>query len=217
MGKFSPLLNLSLFGAFLLSGCMSNRLGDPFITRYHEDGRAKPLAAIPLMIDTTTSDVPWSIAEELTTGINQAVGALNKIYLKQGDEYAIAENPFDKGLTWTKEEFAGQQFVVFLELAEHEVVPLSKSKVEGEATGSYLNMGVRVRVVDLRDSTPRIVLQEMIRESYYIPKSFFPPDYQIIFWGTDEYHKTPMGIAHGRLCHEIASRVADYILLAQSR
>ena len=57
----------------------------------------------------------------------------------------------------------------------------------------------------------------MIKESYFIPKTLIPTDYNTAVWGTDEFRNSPMGIAHAQLAQEIAARVSDYILLAKSR
>ena len=187
-------------------------------TRYHEDGRAKPIAAIPPMIDTTSFDAPWSIAEELTASIARSITSEGKIYIKKQDEFAVAENPFTNDLSWMPGEFQNQEFAVFLELVEHELAPASKSKhLSAQETSNNLNMGIRVRVIDLRGNEPKIVLQEMVRSSYYIPKSLFPADYNATPWGSEEYSKTPMGIAHAQITQEMASRISDYILLAKSR
>ena len=78
-------------------------------------------------------------------------------------------------------------------------------------------MGVRLRILDLRGSEPKIVLQEKIYDSYYIPKTLFPTDYNTVSWGTEEYKNSPLGIAHTRLIKEITTRVSEYILLAKSR
>jgi hypothetical protein len=89
--------------------------------------------------------------------------------------------------------------------------------MSAQELASNLNMGVRVRVMDLRGHTPKIVLQEMIRDSYYVPKTLIPVNYNEIVWGSPEYQATPMGIAHRQLIQEIVVRVSDYVLLAKSR
>lgn len=198
------------------TGCISHGLGESAFTRYHDDGRAKPVAIVPAMIDTTSLDLPWSLAEELTTAISQEIVSTGQVFIQQGEEITPVENPFGSDLSWIRSEFSGQPFAIFLELVEHDYSPSMKSK-DNEPSGEYLNMGVRVRVVDLRSEAPKIVLQEVIRDHYYIPKTLFPPNYQLISWGCEEYKKTPMGIAHSRLSKEVAARITDYLLLAQSR
>ena len=211
--RYLPIFMLALFAV----GCCSSRCKeDQSSTRYHDDGRAKPVVALPMMIDTTSFDVPWSISEEITTTIALMIGKGGKIYVQSQDDFAIASNPFTGDLSWMKREFPNQEFGVFLELAEHELVPASKYASDLEVSNN-LNMGVRIRVVDLRSAEPKIVLQEMIRESYYIPKTLFPVDYDVVTWGKEDYKRSPMCIAHMKLAQEIAERVSEYILLAKSR
>ena len=208
---YLPLLMLTVIAA----GCCG-RCKDTTTTRYHEDGRAKPVAALPVMIDTTSFDVPWSISEELTSTIVQIIGKGGKIFIQSQEDFAIASNPFTGDLSWMKREFQNQEFAVFLELVEHEWAPSSRSPSDQEVSNN-LTMGVRVRVIDLRGAQPKIVLQEMVRDSYYVPKTLLPIDYEAITWGTEDYKQTPMGIAHLRIAQEIAGRVSEYILLAKSR
>lgn len=191
------------------------------LTRFHEDGRAKPVIAVASVIDTTSLDVPWSVSEELTSLIVGRISQGGSIYVVKKDDLAYTENPFSSDLSWIKREFPENEFVVFLELVEHENVPVSKNaKKIAEVpfeTSINLKMAVRLRVIDLRSSNPAIVLQEMIRDSYYIPKTDIPTDYSVVSWGTEEYGKSPMGIAHIQLIQEIATRISEYVHLAKSR
>ncbi len=194
---------------------------DNDLTRYHEDGRAKPVIAVASVIDTTAFDVSWSISEELTSLIVSRISQGGSIYVVKKDDLAYTENPFSPDLGWMKREFPDNEFVVFLELVEHDNVPVAKSakkvtEVPFE-TSINLKMAVRVRVVDLRNAAPQIVLQEMIRDSYFIPKTDIPTDYSVAVWGSEEYGKSPMGIAHDQLVQEIATRVGEYVHLAKSR
>ena len=190
------------------------------MTRYHEDGRSKPVVAVASMLDTTSFDLPWSLSEELTTGIVKNLTSEGTIFVQATDEFSPTENPFAQDLSWIKREFQTQEFVVFLELIQHDLIPATKSKKKPVLTqelATDLNMSVRIRVIDLRGHSPKIVLQEMIRESYYIPRSLLPTDYNIATWGSMEYQSSPMGVAHSQLALEISKRLSDYILLAKSR
>jgi len=188
-------------------------------TRFHDDGRAKPVVAITSMIDTTSFDAPWSLSEEFTSIIVNQVAASGEIYVQAHEEFPSNENPFNADISWMKKEFSSQEFAVFLELVEHDNVPATKGKKNFNPyeVSTNLEMAVRIRVVDLRGSHPKIVLQEMVRDSYFIPKTILLTDYSNTGWGTSEYRKTPMGIAHSQLAQEIANRISDYILLAKSR
>lgn len=210
--RYLPTLMISL----LAIGC--GRSNDA-TTRYHEDGRAKPVVAVAPLLDTTSFDAAWSLSEELTSMLTRQMSQSQQIFISSQDEFAILENPFGNDLSWMKQEFQPNEFVVFLELVEHEMVPVTKEKTIAfpQEVAKSLKMGVRIRVVDLRDAPPKIVLQEMIRDSYYIPKTLIPTNYNVIVWGSEEYTKSSMGIAHAHLSQEIANRINDYILLAKSR
>lgn len=207
-----PALLISLF-AISCNRCCEET------TRFHDDGRAKPVVVIPSMIDTTSYDAPWSLSEEFTSMIVNQVSSSGEIFVFAKEDFPVSENPFSSDLSWMKKEFSSQEFVVFLELVEHEAVPATNGKKNFNPyeVSTNLEMSVRVRVIDLRGMQPKIVLQEMVRDSYFIPKTILPTDYTAAGWGTEEYRKTPMGIAHSQLAQEIANRISDYILLAKSR
>jgi hypothetical protein len=204
---------------FLLAiGAMScNRSQSDEMSRFHEDGRAKPTVAIATMLDTTSFDASWSLSEELTNGIMGQIASTGAVYVHSQEESPFTENPFGSDLSWMKREFQGEEFVAFLELVEHEFAPVRTKGSSPQEASSNLNMAVRVRVVDLRYEPPKIVLQEMIRDSYFVPKTLIPTDYSVDVWGTESYRKSPMGVAHAGFIQEIAGRIADYILLAKSR
>ncbi|MBU6446493.1 MAG: hypothetical protein KGQ49_03740, partial [Verrucomicrobia bacterium] len=145
------------------------------------------------------------------------VAASGAVYVHGQEESPFTENPFGGDLSWMKREFQGEEFVAFLELVEHEFAPVQTKGISLQEASSNLNMSVRIRVIDLRPENPRIVLQEMIRDSYFVPKTLIPADYAVDVWGTEGFRKTPMGIAHVGLIKEIASRITDYVLLAKSR
>ena len=210
-------LSTIILGMLAIGCCCRN---NDEVSRYHEDGRAKPIVAVASMIDTTSFDANWSLSEEITSMLVNQISQRNEIYVQTQEEFPFSENPFGNvDLSWMKREFLDREFVVFLELVEHEVAPVTKSKKNAPAheLSSNLNMAVRLRVVDLRGATPKIVLQEMVRDSYFIPKTLLPTDYSTVVWGSDDYPVSPMGIAHAQLVQEITNRVSDYILLAKSR
>lgn len=200
-----------------LAAVSCNRGNNDEMSRFHEDGRAKPTVAIASLLDTTTFDVSWSLSEELTEGIMNLIAGTGQVYVHSKEESPFTENPFGSDLTWMKREFHAEEFVAFLELVEHEFTPVKSKNYSPQEASTNLNMAVRLRVVDLRPAVPKIVLQEMIRDSYFIPKTLIPNDYSVDVWGTEGFRKSPMGVAHAQLIQDIASRIADYILLAKSR
>ncbi|EKE08625.1 MAG: hypothetical protein ACD_17C00077G0002 [uncultured bacterium] len=201
---------------FNLVSCCHRGSNDE-MSRFHEDGRIKPTIAIASMLDSTSFDASWSLSEEFTQGVMNLVASSGEVYVRSEQESPFTENPFSSDLSWMKREFHSEEFVAFLELVEHEFAPVKAKGITPQEASSNLNMAVRLRVVDLRSETPKIVLQEMIRDSYFVPKTLIPCDYSNNVWGTDQYRKSPMGIAHAQLVQEIAGRISDYILLAKSR
>jgi len=187
------------------------------MSRFHEDGRAKPSVAIASMLDTTSFDTSWSLSDEITSGVMNWVAETGAIFVHSQEQSPFSENPFGTNLSWMKREFHSEEFVAFLELVEHEFAPVKTKGTTAQEASANLNMAVRLRVVDLRPATPKVVLQEMIRETYFVPKTLIPNDYSVEVWGTEKFAKSPMGIAHASLIQEIANRISDYILLAKSR
>ncbi len=187
------------------------------MSRFHEDGRSKPSVAVASMLDTTSFDASWSLSEELTDGIMSRIANSGDIYVHSKEESPFTDNPFGTDLSWMKREFQSEEFVTFLELVEHEFTPVRTKGNTAQEASNNLNMAVRVRVVDLRPAAPKIVLQEMIRDTYFVPKTLIPSDYAVEVWGTEGFRKSPMGIAHAQLVEDVANRISDYILLAKSR
>ena len=201
--------------ALAAASCSHNQ--NDQMSRFHDDGRAKPSVAVASMLDTTSFDASWSLSEELTQGVMNLVAGTGQVYVHSQQESPFTENPFGTDLAWMKREFQGEEFVAFLELVEHEFAPVKAKGVSLQEASSNLNMGIRLRVIDLRGAAPKIVLQEMIRDSYFVPKTLIPTDYSVEVWGTEAFRKSPMGIAHAQLVQEVATRITDYILLAKSR
>ena len=200
-----------------LAAVSCSRNSNDEMSRFHEDGRAKPSVAVAPMLDTTSFDASWNLSEELTQGVMDRVAVTGEIFVHSQQESPFTENPFGADLAWMKREFQGEEFVAFLELVEHEFAPVKTKGMTLQEVSSNLNMSIRLRVVDLRTSSPKIVLQEMIRDSYFVPKTLIPTDYSVDSFGTEGFKKSPMGVAHAQLIQQVAHRISDYILLAKSR
>ncbi len=205
----------SILIALAAVSCSRNQNDE--MSRFHDDGRAKPSVAVASMLDSTSFDVSWSLSEEITQGVMEGIAQTGQIYVHSQQESPFTENPFGTDLAWMKREFQGEEFVAFLELVEHEFTPVLTKGVNIQEASSNLNMAVRLRVIDLRPAVPKVVLQEMIRDTYFVPKTLIPNDYSVDVWGTEAFRKSPVGIAHAQLVQEVSNRITDYILLAKSR
>ena len=58
------------------------------------------------------------------------------------------------------------------------------------------------------------VLEELVRDSQFLPKQFTSTNFYQIPWGKENFTTTPLGLAHVEFTKDIASRIEDYILLA---
>jgi hypothetical protein len=201
--------------ALLLNSCAQSGVE---LTRYHEDGRKKPAVLITQLIDTSSFEAPWSLSEELTDLVSREVGRNRALYITTQPDFFFSESPFSNDLSTIAADCSPHEFGVFLELVEHSYTPANSDRhAIPLETALNLNMAVRIRVIDFRQGAPKVILQELVRDTYYIPRTLLPTDYTVEGWGTSDFRKTPMGIAHAQLAQTLATRLSDYILLAKSQ
>jgi hypothetical protein len=219
MSRFLP-LGLALV-ALAITGCQKDTANQQ-ATTYQTSNFGKPVVAILPVIDSTKNDYAWNLSDELTSFVYSRLsqdGALSldspaktRALVKKLKE---TQNPFSTDTSWMKQTFS-QQFVIFLELIEHEEVLKQDRKKETDPAlcSADLKMSMRVRVFDLRGEEPKVVLQEMINDSHFVPKQFTRTNFYQIPWGDENFNFSTLGIAHLEFTKEIASRIEDYILLA---
>jgi hypothetical protein len=185
----------------------------------------RPVIALVPVIDNTKNDLPWKLSEELTSTIHYRLSQKGNVYLSDQEKVVgitkhlnKSQNPFSDNISWAKKAFNGSEFVVFMELIEHEEVPLKSAKDASRLDApAELNMSMRIRVVDLRSNPPAIVLQEMVHDSHHVPKQFTRANFHQVPWGQDSFNISPLGLAHAQFAKEIATRVEDYVILAKNR
>ena len=183
------------------------------VSRFYDDGRTRPVVAISTVIDSTSYDIPWSLSEELTHLIKKQLSSNSNLFLSSTEEMdstlTNSDDPFDIDVTWMKDRFEQNEFLVFLELINH--------TEETKDAITNLDMGLRLRIIDVRGKNPKVILQETVNDNYYIAKGTIKEDYQNTIWGSAEYANSRMGMAHNQLANEVASRITDYIALSKSR
>lgn len=207
---------------FLVGACQKdNKSADQ--ARFYENGLAKPIVALVPMIDSSRSELSWNLSDEMTALVHYRLLQKNKMYLVDEEKIGSilkkvkeSNNPFDTDLNWVKRSFLGNEFVVFMELLSHDETSLVKEGMNASDAPSELSMRVRVRVIDLREEQPKIVLQEIIQDVHLLPKQFNQTNASQVEWGKENYSISPIGMAHTQLSKEIASRLEDYILLSTS-
>lgn len=191
----------------------SNDSSPKQVSRFYDDGRARPIISMGSVIDSSTYELPWSLSEELTQLIKSGVSSSKNVFVSSTNDIdeslTNTDNPFDSNIEWMKNRFDKKEFLVFLELLKHD-----ETKNE---TNTNLDMCMRIRIVDVRAKEPKIILQETINDQYYLAKNSFKSDYQTVVWGSKDYSNSRMGMAHEQLANQITNRILDYIALAKSR
>jgi hypothetical protein len=214
------LLLSTLFLAAVATSC--NRGGPESAANSIQQIPQPIVAIVPIFDRTANSDVSWNLSDELTVGLNRKLAQKSKLYLADekkmkllARKFTSQNDPFSNDLSWVTRLYHGNEFVVFMELLEHREVPVSQTA--NLNSPADLNISLKVRVVDIRAEKPRIVLQEILHDVHHVARQFTKANFQQIAWGQENFHVTPVAIAHTKFIKELATRVEDYILLAASR
>lgn len=214
---------------FLISVLCSSCARDAYYSeqfQYTDDGKAKPRVALIPVFDHSNASVPWNLSDELSEAIFSRFQQSGKFFLttdleilgrNQGSSAEI--NPFIEDLQWIHEAKSHSEFVVFVEVVEHRLIPKSTEGGVFNMTiaQSYtLDISIRVKVVDIREAFPKVILQELQHQSFHIPWQMTATDYKKEGWGRAAFYLSPIGAAHGQMIKKITKQIQDYILLAKS-
>jgi hypothetical protein len=210
--------------ALLAVGC-NKEDRTPQQTKAYENGTTKPVVAIVPLIDSARHHLPWDLSHEITSLIHYRLTQKDTLYIVDQEKVQSmlkrvkdTHHPFDTDFAWMKKVFLDDEFVVFMELIHHEQADVPAREVTAsEDLPKELTIQVRLRVIDLRPETPKIALQEIIRDAHFIPKEFTTTHFVQVEWGKDNYSISPIGMAHAHISKEISNRLEDYILLAMKK
>jgi hypothetical protein len=185
----------------------------------------RPAVAIAPVIDHSESGLGWDLSDEITYSVSTRLIQKSKLNVTdpqktrtQIRKNKAISNPFGSDLSWVKKTFPTDDFVVFMELIEHreQLRESGNTNKTPEALSADLNLALRLRIVDVRKEQPRIVLQEIIQDSHFIPRQFTRYNFDQAPWNSEEFSITPIGIAHSLLIKQLSSRIDDYISLSKS-
>lgn len=205
----------------MLAGCTSHQTHEQLL--FHDNGMCKPKIALFDLRNTSEATLPWDLSEEFTTEISQQIRSIDKLFLIREDEIAWQYPIQAKHLkpfhdhSWIKENSPDTEFVIFVELMEHDIVPKNPEQDSKSKISFNLNVSARIKVIDVREDIPIVILQEIISQSHLIPWQFAGIDYSSVRWGKSLFSVTPIGLAHRKLTKTIVKRIEEYILLAKSR
>ncbi len=199
-------LILSLAALTLLCGGCAVRRDTALLT---VTGKQKPIVAILPVIDKAgQTSLPWDLSQELTNEIRGKAFNSKKMYLLKGEgTLAIAHalsTPDVRAISArAADKLGAAEFVVVTEVIEQDEGSL--------AAGSMQSIALRLRVLDVRKETPKVILQEVLDQNYVISRAFTGCDYEKTCWGTEAFNYTPMGMAHSRLVRELVARIESYV------
>ena len=213
---------LLIFGLLFLSGCATKNSHYTQQFYYQDDGVPKPKVSIVPVYDRSGAKMPWNLSQELTEAFEEKIFTTGKFYITSDfdmlgiNRLPLQEiNPFLDDINWLGEVETGTEFIVFIELVEHKLHPELTEKGHKLFQTFSLDISMRVKVIDLRDSVPKVILQELIDANYYIPWRFSSFDYQKGGWSKTAFSLSPIGMAHAKMVKRISKQIEDYITLAK--
>ncbi len=208
------ILCLSLSSSLLiLASCGQTRSFQQ--TGFHHDGRKKPTLAICPIIDSSESEISWNLADEFSTEIKKQIATHNRIYLIPEQDIVIPPiNPhhlfFEQN--WASKTKYPYEFVCIIEVVEHEFTSRDTTS-SGKIASQDLDITFRIKVIQLSEGQPVVVLQEFIHQRNYIPWGLTFINYEKMKWNHAGFFLTPIGSAHKKIIKAIVQRVEDYIMI----
>jgi hypothetical protein len=186
------------------AGCSTSYVNEQAF--YYEDGRPKPVVTVVSVIDRSQHHLPWNLSDEFTFEICDCLLKKEKLFFKISPQ--IKENLLETDFSWIKSQFPKTEFVVFMELIQHEEIPLTS---EEENSPAELHIALQLYVIDLRNPAPTTILKELFHNTQYLPKHFTHSNFLQIPWGKETYPVTPIGQAHETLVRQVSERIENYI------
>lgn len=214
---------LIAIGMLLLLLCGACQDENRDVTLYQKNGRTKPIVAVLPVINSNEGgrELSWDLARELTEGIRKRALGSSKLYLlRENGSLDMAHQLNTPDLKRLQEmsspKLGSAEFIVISELVDEKEIPYGvargmPSNPQVEEIGAVLSVSMRVRVLDIREPTPRVILQEVIHHEHVIDRGAVGTNYTRSSYGTEAYRRTPLGLAHSKLIRELVARVEGYI------
>lgn len=206
----------------VMCGCIQSPQPQP--VSFHDDGRTKPLVALPPLFDRSEAGVEWSLSEEFTTHIRSNI--MKNFCLNTTDEMNLivthlneTHNPFSSDTEWIKSAFGRYEFVVFTELVEYDIHPQTSrgSFINKIVPSSELTLTMRIRIFDLRAQRTQVILQELFHQNYLIPSFSHSGSAHPYQWRRLSFLVSPLGLAHSQFIKGVSNRIEEYVFWAKNR
>ncbi len=205
----------ALFLALILTSCAErNFSANQF--KYHDSGAPKPRIALVPVIATKPTNLPWDLSSEFTDVISEKFLETKQFFLTKDFSVLgkhltdLSEiNPLLEDIKWLYENASTSEFIVFIELVEHNLTP-KKSRIPPQSY--FLDIAFRVHVIDIRSPEPKVILQELIQDTFNISIML---DYSSENPGKTAFFLSPLGMAHTQMVKRITKQIQEYILLSK--
>lgn len=186
-------MKLRLLFLFLLTCCTQETTQ----FTHHVDGKQKPTVHLEIVKSKQpVNQFPWCLSEEFTDLIEEQL-------ISNGALFIYSENhPHNDPA----------EFNAKITLLEHEII---EEKQENESISKYISIAFNVEVIDLRKSSPKVILKERVRDKFSIP-SYLDFSYQNQDWKKGLFQFTPIGYAHKKIRQRIISDLEVYCCRAHT-
>lgn len=198
----------TLFALLMLCGCQT-QYSDYF--PFRDDGTQKPHVALLPVINGSKYSNGEKVCNDLTRDIRKDIMRHGTLFLFSDEETSAmmlrAKEPdyFSRDLSYAK-DFSPAEYVVVVELIEHNIVPREAVKnaymIQGPKAKYALAMKARMRVIDRRNNNPKVILQEIVEVNHIVPDAV-ATQYALQADGFD--------VPHDRLVDDVVDRLEGVI------
>ncbi len=196
---------------FSLTGCHKQEDS----SQAHLEQKKARIAVAPV-IDLSKHRLSWNVASEITTNIYESLAQKNCYQLvapSKLKKLSKNQDPFSSDLSWVKQLFPEQEFVCFTTLLEHSEKPsYAEEEVSISDSPTDLKISLQVRIIDLREETPKIVLDKTFEKIQHIPRQFSCFNFTQVAWGQPMYTFSPIGVVHAELTDDIIHQIEEAVL-----
>jgi hypothetical protein len=213
---------ISILLLLILASCGKYNASDEQVL-YHDDGVAKPKLAVVKVIDTSSHSLDWNLSSEMTEFLIEQLYSGSKFYLTDdfhligsGQLKNLELSPYSDDMRWLLEMNSSSEFILFTEVLNHHIETPNSTSYNPISHIKTLHLSLRVCVLDLRKSKPKVILQETLEKTYSIPFAFGKFEEKGSALSKNAFALSPLGIAHKNILAEASKEIEDYILIAQS-
>ena len=124
--------------SLILGGC--NKQGNDSTALLEAKASNRPIVSVVPVLDHSRNDLNWNVSQELSQTIRERLVQRNLLYMigeepvtAMAQKAFSAHDPFDVDTSWVRKAFPQNEFVVFMELMEHNEIPVPSKELPEDA------------------------------------------------------------------------------------